>query len=394
MVRVGILPSDSRNHLTIGNRCGGVKVSCGWRVVLLGSLGYSAGVTAQVDTGAGKHEGSWVAGSKLGTTTNEDVLPLEPQVERHWDHLRIGCGLSRNTLAAYRRDLEKFQRFLLGRGIAEVMDCSPQVLAGFLDYLHRQGLAPASRARALAAVRSLFRFLKQDGVIAANPTVSLRSAARSRRLPKTLNLEDVTRLLDLPSRPSPEDLRDQTMVEVLYAAGLRVSELVALRIDQCNLEVGYLGITGKGDKQRVVPIGETAQRRLRRYLAEARPVLLKRRSSPYAFVSRRGKLLTRQGFWKLLRARAQRAGIAVLPSPHMLRHSFATHLLERGADLRSVQAMLGHSNIVTTQIYTHVEPARLKKVHTACHPRHSARPIPSAAPPEPAGPRRKQAPRK
>ncbi|MBX3235398.1 MAG: site-specific tyrosine recombinase XerD [Nitrospiraceae bacterium] len=327
--------------------------------------------------------------SKGGAAGQGDPLPLAPQVERHWDHLRIGCGLSRNTLAAYRRDLEKFQRFLFGRGIATVEDCSPQVLAGFLDELHRQGLAPASRARALAAVRSLFRFLKQDGVIATNPTVSVRSVSRARRLPKTLNQDEVTRLLDLPSRPSPEDLRDQTMVEVLYASGLRVSELVALRIDQCNLEVGYLGITGKGDKQRVVPIGETAQRLVRRYLAEARPALLKRRMSPHVFVTRRGTPLTRQGFWKLLRARAQRAGISILPSPHMLRHSFATHLLERGADLRSVQAMLGHSNIVTTQIYTHVEPARLKKVHTAYHPRHSARAVLPTPPPAPAVSRRK-----
>lgn len=228
-------------------------------------------------------------------------------------------------------------------------------------------------ARALAAVRSLFRFLKQEGMIAANPTVSLRSTSRARRLPKTLSPEEVTRLLDLPPRPLPEDHRDRAMVEVLYAAGVRVSELISLRIDQCNLDVGYVGITGKGDKQRVVPIGRPAIEALQAYLLAARPALLKQRSSRFVFVSRRGTPLTRQAFWKLLRARAHRAGIKRIPSPHMLRHSFATHLLQRGADLRSVQAMLGHADIATTQIYTHVDSSQLKKVHTACFPRNRSR---------------------
>jgi integrase/recombinase XerD len=298
-------------------------------------------------------------------------LPLEAHIERHCEHLRIGCGLSVNTLMAYRRDLEKFQRYLDESGVEEAADCTPQLLNGFLNALHRAGLAPPSRARALAAVRSLFRFLKQERVVPRNPTAGLRSAGTSRRLPKTLSLDDVTRLLDLPVRALPEDVRDHAMVEVLYAAGLRVSELISLRADQCNLEVGYLIITGKGDKQRIVPIGEQARRKLHHYMGTARPALLKRRVSPFVFMTRRGAPMTRQGFWKLLRIRAQRAGIARIPSPHMLRHSFATHLLERGADLRSVQAMLGHSNIATTQIYTHVEHARLKKVHSACHPRHS-----------------------
>lgn len=189
---------------------------------------------------------------------------------------------------------------------------------------------PLPRARALAAVRGFFRFLKQEGIVSANPTVSLRSTSRVRRLPKTLSLEEVTRLLDLPHRLAPEDHRDRAMVEVLYAAGLRVSELIALRMDQCNLEVGYVGITGKGDKQRVVPIGRPAVAEVQAYVLGARPMLLKQRSSRFVFVTRRGTPLTRQAFWKLLRARAQRAGIARLPSPHMLRHSFATHLLQRG----------------------------------------------------------------
>ncbi len=185
-------------------------------------------------------------------TRLSDGLPLEPLIERYWDHLRIACGLSRNTLLAYRRDVGAFQRYLRDRGVYDARELSPPLLFGFLEHLHHSGLAPSSRARSLAAVRSLCRFLKQEGMIAANPTVSLRSASRARRLPKALSLEDVTRLLDLPIRPLPEDRRDRAMVEVLYAAGLRVSELVSLRIDQCNLDVGYVGITGKGDKQRVV----------------------------------------------------------------------------------------------------------------------------------------------
>ncbi len=299
-------------------------------------------------------------------------LPLDSVIERYWSHLRIARGLSRNTLLAYQRDVATFQQYLQDHRLFEARDVSPPFLSGFLDHLHRSGLAPASRARALAALRSLFRFLKQEGMVSANPTVSLRSTTRARRLPKTLSVEEVTGLLALPAGPLPEDQRDRAMVEVLYAAGLRVSELIGLKIDQCNLEIGYLGITGKGDKQRVVPIGRPAVAELQAYLLHVRPVLLKQRSSRFVFVSRRGTPLTRQGFWKLLRLRAQRAGISRLPSPHMLRHSFATHVLQGGADLRSVQAMLGHADIATTQIYTHVDAAQLKKVHSACFPRNTS----------------------
>lgn len=302
-----------------------------------------------------------------------EPLPLEPLVARYGDDLRIARGLSRHTLSAYQRDVRVFQQYLRDQQIHDPSQVSPPLLAAFLERLHREGLAASSRARALAAVRSFFRFLKQEGVVSANPAVSLRSASRARRLPKTLSLEDVTTLLDLPVRAVPEDHRDRAMVEMLYAAGLRVSELIALRMDQCNLDVGYIGITGKGDKQRVVPIGRPAVEAVQAYVSGARPTLLKHRSSRFVFVTRRGTPLTRQAFWKLLRARAQRAGIARLPSPHMLRHSFATHLLQRGADLRSVQAMLGHADIATTQIYTHVDAAQLKKIHTACFPRNKSR---------------------
>jgi integrase/recombinase XerD len=206
-------------------------------------------------------------------------------------------------------------------------------------------------------------------MIEENPTVGLAPISRGVRLPKTLSQHDVTSLLDVAPVPTPEDLRDRAMVELLYATGLRVSELVLAEIAQANLDVGYLQVLGKGAKQRLVPMGEGARQLLQQYVEEARPRLLKKRASRYVFVSRRGGPLTRQAFWKLLQRRARRAGITQVISPHMLRHSFATHLLEGGADLRSVQVMLGHANIATTQIYTHIERGRLKRVHDKYFPR-------------------------
>jgi integrase/recombinase XerD len=213
----------------------------------------------------------------------------------------------------------------------------------------------------------------RERMIEENPTIGLAPISRGVRLPKTLSQDDVTALLDLAAVPIPEDLRDRAMLELLYATGLRVSELVMAQVAQVNFDVGYLRVTGKGSKQRLVPMGEGARQLLQQYMKDARGRLLKQRVSRYVFVSRRGRPLTRQAFWKLLRRRAQRAGITQVISPHMLRHSFATHLLEGGADLRSVQVMLGHANIATTQIYTHVERGRLKQVHDRYFPRVGAR---------------------
>lgn len=299
-------------------------------------------------------------------------LPFDELLDRYANSLRVEGGLSLNTVSAYKSDLGKFQSFLALRGIRSLTHVNRAQLSAFLEDLHRQGLAPSSRRRCIAAIRGWFRFLMHTGVLTSNPTIRLRQAMRGRTLPKTLGMDEITRLLDAPERSTLEDVRDGVMVEVLYATGLRVSELVTLQIADVNLDVGFAIILGKGNKQRLVPMGEIATAKLRDYLMRTRSLLLKRRSSRYMFVTRRGTPMTRQGFWKLLRARAARVGLAPLPSPHMLRHSFATHLLERGADLRSVQAMLGHTDIATTQIYTHVERARLKKVHTACFPRHTA----------------------
>jgi integrase/recombinase XerD len=210
-------------------------------------------------------------------------------------------------------------------------------------------------------------------MIEENPTIGRVPISRGVRLPKTLSQQDVTALLELAAVPGPEDLRNRAMLELLYATGLRVSELVMAEVAHVNFDVGYLRITGKGSKQRLVPMGEGARQLLQQYMEDARGRLLKQRVSRYVFISRRGRPLTRQAFWKLLRRRAQRAGITQVISPHMLRHSFATHLLEGGADLRSVQVMLGHANIATTQIYTHVERGRLKQVHDRYFPRAGPR---------------------
>ena len=294
---------------------------------------------------------------------------LAPLAERYLRHLRVEGGLSTNTVEAYRRDLSKFHAYVQRAGSVPPEQVTAETVTGFLRSLHEAKLARASSVRCLSAIRGWFRFLLQERMIEESPVVGLPSMAKGVRLPKTLPQHDVTALLDLAAVPTLEDLRDRAMVELLYATGLRVSELVMAEVAQVNLEVGYLRVTGKGSKQRLVPMGEGARQLLHQYVEEARPRLLKQRASRYLFVSRRGGPLTRQAFWKLLRRRAQRAGITQVISPHMLRHSFATHLLEGGADLRSVQVMLGHANIVTTQIYTHVERGRLKRVHDTYFPR-------------------------
>jgi integrase/recombinase XerD len=294
---------------------------------------------------------------------------LDPLAERYLRHLRVEGGLSVNTVEAYRRDLSKFHAYVQRAGSVPPGQVTSETVTGFLRSLHEAKLSRASSVRCLSAIRGWFRFLLQERIIEESPAVGLPSMTKGVRLPKTLSPHDVTALLDLAAVPTLEDLRDRAMVELLYATGLRVSELVTAEVAQVNLDVGYLRVTGKGSKQRLVPMGEGARQLLRQYAEEARPRLLKQRPSRYLFVSRRGGPLTRQAFWKLLRRRAQRAGITQIISPHMLRHSFATHLLEGGADLRSVQVMLGHANIVTTQIYTHVERGRLKRVHDAYFPR-------------------------
>lgn len=282
------------------------------------------------------------------------------------NYLRVEKGLAANTLAAYTRDLRKLASFasIIGR---ETASLTATDLSAFVQHLSKSGLGSKSVARALAAVRGLYRFLLLDRRIDRDPTVGLEAPRSWQSLPRFLLAEEVEMLLDAPDVSTDLGVRDKAMLEILYATGLRASELVALRVGDVNLELGLLLTIGKGGKERAVPVGRSAVEWIERYLP-ARRRLLARGSSPLLFVSSRGRPMTRQEFWKLIVGYGERAGIGHI-SPHLLRHSFATHLLERGADLRSVQIMLGHSDITTTQIYTHVTNERLREIHKRYHPR-------------------------
>lgn len=297
---------------------------------------------------------------------------MEALIDRYLIELRVERGVSRNTLEAYRQDLGRLMQFLSSRKTTDPGHVSRRMIVDYLSALHRAGSSPASAARRLSAARGFFSFLCREQVLADNPAADVGQPRGWKRLPKTLTEGEITNLLDLPVGPRLEDQRDAAMVELLYATGLRVSELLSLRQADLNLAVGYALAMGKGGKQRVVPIGEAARSKVEHYVAHVRARLLKTKSSAALFVSRRGTPLTRQAFWGMLRQRARRAGILRPISPHMLRHSFATHLLNHGADLRSVQTLLGHANIMTTQIYTQVERERLKRLHAQYFPRRKA----------------------
>jgi integrase/recombinase XerD len=286
-------------------------------------------------------------------------------------HVRVEKGLSLNTATAYRRDLAKFQAFAQKRKLS-LATVSRDDLVDFLAGLYRQKLESRTVARNLVTLRNFFRFAQIQELISADPSINLESPKIRRSLPGYLRLEEVERLLHQPDAKTALGLRDRAMLEVLYSTGLRVSELISLRVSDFDSKTGCVRCIGKGDKERVVPVGRKALAIVERYLREARPEFLrqaKRGGSPALFVNRRGASLSRVGVWKILSAYGRRAGLRMALTPHMLRHSFATHLLERGADLRSVQLMLGHADISTTQIYTHVVEERLKQVYKAHHPR-------------------------
>jgi integrase/recombinase XerD len=294
---------------------------------------------------------------------------LDLLVDRYLNYLLVEKGLAAKTLSAYAADLARHLDHLKSQGIDDPGSVDTAVLLRYIIVLRDQGLAARSRARHMVALRGFYRFLAREKVIAADPSRTIDLPKTGLKLPDVLSRDEVQRLLDLEEKPSPAALRNAAMVELLYAAGLRVSELVSLQVRDVNLEAGFVRVLGKGDKQRVVPIGEYARRRIDEYLKAGRPPLLKTVTSPYLFVARAGRPLTRQGFWKILRQRAAVACVSTPLSPHSLRHSFASHLLEGGADLRAVQMMLGHVDIATTQIYTHVARDRLKRIHRKYHPR-------------------------
>ncbi len=289
-------------------------------------------------------------------------------VDRFLDFLRVERGLSRNTVEAYGRDLAGFVSHLEGIG-KEVTDVTPDLISDYMGFLART-LSRATVARKTSSVKMFFRFLASEGIIPTNPARLISTPKLGRRLPGVLSLQEVERLLSEPDTSTTKGLRDRAMLEVLYGAGLRVSELVGLKVSDINLEAGFLKTMGKGQKERVVPLGAKAIEAVKEYLASARPLLLRKaRPTSFLFLNSRGRPLSRQGFWKIIKQYAREAGIGRRLSPHSLRHSFASHLLEGGADLRSVQMLLGHADIATTQIYTHVTRERLKEIHRKCHPR-------------------------
>ena len=293
-------------------------------------------------------------------------------VDRFLDHLRVERRLAAHTLESYARDLAALTRFARARG-AEPTELDRAALEAFVRQ-QRVSLSPRSVARNVAAVRGFYRFLVLDRVLTHNPAEDLRPPRAWPALPTVLSAEEVERLIAQPDVSMPLGIRDRAMIEVLYATGMRVSELVALRTVDLHLDEAYLTCLGKGNKERIVPIGDQATAWVRRYQREARQHLKTRaatspRAAARLFVNARGGPLSRVGFWKILKGHGRRAGLARSLSPHVVRHSFATHLLERGADLRAIQMMLGHADLSTTQIYTHVLEARLRTVYDRFHPR-------------------------
>ncbi|MCA9673170.1 MAG: site-specific tyrosine recombinase XerD [Myxococcales bacterium] len=295
-------------------------------------------------------------------------MELDHAIDAFLLHVKVERNLAENTVVAYASDLGRFRQFAAKRKLDRIEQVDAGALLEYLISLSRGGLAVRTQARALVALRGLFRHLQRERLCEGDPTATLELPRVGRKLPDVLSLAEVEALLEAPDRDRPLGLRDAAMLELLYATGLRVSELCGLRADELDLERGVVRATGKGRKTRLVPVGEIAVALVQRYLGEARDAI-SRRPSEALFITRRGGPMTRQAFWKLLRGHAQAAGIHKRITPHMLRHSFATHLLERGADLRAVQVMLGHADISTTQIYTHVSKKHVLDVYRKHHPR-------------------------
>ncbi len=289
--------------------------------------------------------------------------------DRFLNYLLVEKGLADRTLSAYSADLSGFFSFLQGAGVEKVQAIDAPLILRHLIHLREQGLEARSRARHLVTLRGFFRFLVGEGVLKTDPTRMIDLPRAGLKLPNVLSMDDVRTLLQAPDPSTPIGARDVAMIELLYAAGLRVSELVNIRVQDVNIEAGFVRARGKGSKERIVPIGTHARGRIESYLAMGRQRQLGSRVSPYLFIARKGRPMTRQGFWKLLKKYGMKAGIRKPVTPHTLRHSFASHLLEGGADLRAVQTMLGHADIATTQIYTHLARDRVRKIHEKYHPR-------------------------
>ena len=293
---------------------------------------------------------------------------MEGTISAYLNYLRVEKGLSQNTIMAYGRDLRKFTEFAKGRGCV-LARIGREDVVDFLKSLYHADLDSRSVARHLVSLRNFLRFCRAEGFIAEDPSAYVETPRFRMRLPAHLSVQEVNHLLAQPEITNPVGMRDRAMIELLYSAGLRVSELVNLRLTDLQMETGCVRCIGKGNKERLVPMGRTAVAAVKAYLNGSRQALAGKKASPYLFLNRFGMRIGRIGFWKKLSEYGKRAGLRLRLKPHMLRHSFATHLLERGADLRSVQLMLGHADISTTQIYTHVVKDRLKEVYKQHHPR-------------------------
>jgi integrase/recombinase XerD len=284
-------------------------------------------------------------------------------------YLAIERRLAANTSQAYQSDLASFFDFLAKNRIKDLTTVSAKHIRKYLAHCYTQGISNRSNARRISALRAFFKFMASEGIIKENPTAIIDLPKPGRPLPKVLTLPEVDRLLATPTSNQPLALRNHAMLHLLYATGMRVSELVNLPLVGINLMGGYVRVFGKGSKERLIPFGEVARGHIETYTKEARPKIIKKKQSDFLFITSRGKAMGRLRFWQIIQETAQATGIIRKISPHVLRHSFATHLLEHGADLRSVQMMLGHSDIATTQIYTHVDSNRLKSIHQKFHPR-------------------------
>ncbi len=294
---------------------------------------------------------------------------MKELLETYLNYLTVERGASPHTLEAYRRDLFRFATFMTGRERTGVEDITPEDIMAFISHLRRQGLSANSVNRSLAAMRGFYKFLSRQGRKLVSPVDRLTPGKTWMLLPNVLSKQDMNRLLEQPGRSDALSWRDSAILEMLYAAGLRVSELAELTLNSVNWQAGYVTVMGKGRKERVVPVGRSAYELLRCYVDEYRDGFIKDKTTPLLFVNRSGGMFSRQGLWKLVKKYARAAGIENKVHPHTFRHTFATHLLEGGADLRAVQVMLGHADISTTQIYTHITRERLKAVHKQFHPR-------------------------
>ena len=294
---------------------------------------------------------------------------LDILADQYINYLLVEKGLSGNTIESYSSDITRFLDFLKDNRVTSISEADTAVILKYLIILKNQNLGPKSRARHLVSIRGFYRFLLQEKFISSDPSRLIELPKSGLKLPEVLSIDEVKQLLSSIDNTTPSGARNAAMVELLYAAGLRVSELITLKIQDVNLEACFVRIFGKGSKERIVPIGLFAREKIDSYIKTGRPHLLKNDTSQYLFVARAGKPMSRQGFWKLLKKYALMAGISKKITPHSLRHSFASHLLEGGADLRAVQVMLGHVDISTTQIYTHVARDQLKKMHEKFHPR-------------------------